>query len=284
MKNLIKFLVFALLVINFNSCESDDSDDIYYDDGASSEINLEDIEDIYGKWVVSNSTIYKSFEFTDRGVCIMVEKSMAKSMAKSDDGEKVSLGTYARNNIGFGLLLLLDNGEQNLILDEIFLTKNKKSASFTVTNTATPNNVVSVQSNKAEEIKVSARTELLTNSWLVVSSTVIDEEGIPWTFQLLEDDIRMMFALTYSGFFTSLLKLPIIEGVQVKEARNNGNWDWEGDTETVFSAWTNEQMGSDRTFFTISSLTENSLVFSFLNEDGLQVTYNCITEPTGLFW
>ena len=62
MKNIIKFLAFVILVINFNSCESDDSDDINFDDGISSEINL---EDIYGKWIVNNSTIYKSFEFTD---------------------------------------------------------------------------------------------------------------------------------------------------------------------------------------------------------------------------
>jgi hypothetical protein len=279
MKNTVKFLAFLLLVINFNSCESDDSDDINFDDGTTSEINL---EDIYGKWMVSNSTIYKSFEFTDKGVCIMVEKSMAKSMAKSADGEKVSLGTYAWDNLGLGFMLLFKNGERNIILDEILLAP--KSASFKITDSDNQNNDVTVQSDRAEEMKESARTELLTNSWLVVSSTIIDEEGIAWTFQLLEDDIRMMFALTDYGFFTSLLKLPIDEGVQIQGERNNGNWRWNDDTEAGFLAWTNEQLSSKGTLFTISSLTENSLVFSFINGDGLQVSYNCITEPTGLFW
>jgi len=196
--------------------------------------------------------------------------------------EKVSLGTYAWNNLGLGLFLLLENGERNIILDEILLTK--KTASFTATDSADPNKVVPIQSDRAEEMEDSARTELLTNSWLVVSSTIIDEEGIAWTFQLLEDDIRMMFALTDYGFFTSLLKLPIDEVVQVKGERHNGNWRWDDTTEAGFRVWTNDQMGSKATLFTISSLTEKSLVFSFLNEDDLQVSYNCIREPTGLFW
>jgi len=41
MKNLIKFLAFALLVINFNSCESDDSDDVNFEDPVNNKIVTE---------------------------------------------------------------------------------------------------------------------------------------------------------------------------------------------------------------------------------------------------
>jgi hypothetical protein len=272
MKNTVKFLAFLLLVINFNSCESDDSDDINFDDGTSSEINL---EDIHGKWMVSNSTIYKSFEFTDKGVCIMVEKSMAKSMAKSTDGEKVSLGTYAWDNFTLGLEFLLEDGKQNLILDEIFLTK--KSASFTVTNTATPNNVVPVQSVRAEEMEESVRTELLAKSWIVVSMTVTDEEGIPWTFQLEEENIRMIFSLTYYGTFSSY-------GSQNGEVETPyGTWIWSDKTETAIRVYSNKEFSGYAPIYTIDSLTENSLVLSLTTEEG-RASFNCIIEPSGRFW
>ena len=272
MKNIIKFLAFVILVINFNSCESDDSDDINFDDGISSEINL---EDIYGKWIVNNSTIYKSFEFTDKGVCIIVEKSMAKSTAKSADDEKVSLGTYAMDNLGLGIMLLLENGERNLILDEIFLTK--ESASFNVTDADNSNNVVSVQSDRAEEMEESARTELLAKSWLVVSMTITDKEGIPFTFQLGEENIRIIFSLTYYGTFSSY-------GSQNGEVETPyGNWMWSDNTETAIKVWANNEFSGDAPIYTIDSLTESSFVFSLSTEDG-RASFNCIPEPSGRFW
>lgn len=276
MKNIIKFLAFVILVINFNSCESDDSDDINFDDGISSEINL---EDIYGKWIVNNSTIYKSFEFTDKGVCIIVEKSMAKSMAKSTaksaDGEKVSLGTYAMDKIGLGFALLLITGERNLILDEIFLTK--ESASFNVTDTDNSNNVVSVQSDRAEEMEESARTELLAKSWLVVSMTITDKEGVPFTFQLGEENIRMIFSLTYYGTFSTYSS----QNGEVETPY--GNWMWSDNTETAIKVWANNEFSGDAQIYTIDSLTGSSLVFSLSTEDG-RASLNCILEPSGRFW
>lgn len=272
MKSIIKFLAFVILVINFNSCESDDSDDINFDDGISSEINL---EDIYGKWIVNNSTIYKSFEFTDKGVCIIVEKSMAKSTAKSADGEKVSLGTYAMDNLGLGIMLLLENGKRNLILDEIFLTK--ESASFNVTDADNSNNVVSVQSDRAEEMEESARTELLAKSWLVVSMTITDKDGIPFTSQLGEENIRIIFSLTYYGTFSSYAS----QNGEVETPY--GNWMWSDNTETAIKVWANNEFSGNAQIHTIDSLTESSLVFSVSTEGG-RASFNCILEPSGRFW
>ena len=253
-----------LVMCAFISCEKVDDE--------PEQMNEDNLENIHGKWMVSNSTIYKSFEFTDRGVCIIVEKSMAKS---SVNDEIVNIGTYDLDDLGKGIIIWLETGDTR-ILDDILLTS--ESASFTVSDPAYPNNIVTVESDRAEEMEESERTNLLAKSWMVVSATVIDEEGIPHTFQLLEDNVRMIFSLTYSGTFSSFVFL------NDEEERAFGNWMWSDNTETVVKVWSNDESFGNAQMNTISSLTENSVVISNINTDGLRVTHNCILEPSGLFW
>ena len=112
----------------------------------------------------------------------------------------------------------------------------------------------------------------------MVSATVIDEDGIPHTIQLLESNVRMIFSLTYYGTFSSFVFM------NNEEERAYGNWMWSDNSETVVKAWLNSESFGDAELLTISSLTENSVVISNINPDGLRVSHNCILEPSGLFW
>ncbi len=165
-----------------------------------------------------------------------------------------------------------------LICKSIFISSNQIFLIFIFQqpNTSAPNNVVPVQSVRAEEMEESARTELLAKSWIVVSSTITDEDG-SWTVQFQEANVRLIFSLTDYGTFSSY-------GSQNGEVQTPyGFWKWEDNAETVIKVWSNTEFSGDAPLYTIESLTKDSLVFSLSNEDG-KASFNCIIEPSGRFW
>lgn len=263
MKNSKLILIILMAMLVFVSCEKADDE--------PEQMNEETVGNIVGKWEVNNSTIYESFEFTNNGVCIMVENSAGKSV----NGQTIKAGTYDLDDLGLGIILLFEMNDSR-VLDNILLTP--ESASFTVTNPANPGNSVAVQSDRAEEMEGSERTELIAKSWIVVSTTIIDDEGVSQTFQLLENNIRMIFSMTYYGTFSSY------SFQNGEEEQGFGNWMWTDNTETAMKTWLNDESFGDADLITIDNLTENSLIISALQTNGYTGIFNCIPEPSGLFW
>ena len=161
-------LIFAIVLFTsvFSSCEllDDESDDT----GKQLEITNETIS---GKWMVSETNSgYESFEFTENGICIIVENTSTKS----SNNENVKVGKYGFDDLGYGLMILLEGGG-TYVLDDLLLTD--KKASFSVTKNGVANSTVLVKTEKEEVIEDSENTKLLARSWKVVSTTFHGSEG-----------------------------------------------------------------------------------------------------------
>jgi len=263
MKKSKQILVLLLVMCAFISCEKADDE--------PEQMNEDNLENILGKWMVSNSPIYKSFEFTDRGVCIIVEKSMAKSV----NDEIVNVGTYDLDDLGIGLIILLETGDTR-ILDDILLTP--ESASFTVTDPTDPDNAVMVQTEIVEEMEDTERTQLLARSWVLSRTTWNDiSEGITEDV-VFPGGYRGIVALSISGTYTTFISY------NNAEERHYGNWMWVDNTETVIWEWTNDQSFGEAQQLTITALSQDLMVILATTPEGDIVTQYFSLEPSGYYW
>lgn len=112
---------------------------------------------ICAKWIATGSCDYISFEFNSNGNYIVVKKTATKSTGD----QNILFGTY--ENIDNKKIVLSDFG--TLIISELA----DNSISFTIQPISNPDNTITVNASKQEEIKSSANTDLLCQSWEVVS-------------------------------------------------------------------------------------------------------------------
>lgn len=230
-------------------------------------------ETILGKWMVSNASIYKSFEFIDGGVCILVEKSIEKSINE----DTVRVGRFEIDDLGRGIIMLIELGDSR-ILDDILLTS--ETASFTITNPADPDNVVAVVTERAEEIDDTENTKLLAKSWVLWNLQLRDIEN-PHAYNVeIPEGYREIVAFSISGTYT---KFFINNGV---ETRKYGNWMWLDDTEEDIRVWDNNQFSGDATQYFLHNLNQNALWLWSQppHLDGLVEIRYYKLEPSGYYW
>jgi hypothetical protein len=113
-------------------------------------------EQVTGKWEVSNSSRYKSFEFTESGNYIVIRKSSSKSTA-----DEVEMGVYDFGEDGS--IILPGFGE----IENFESTGN--SANFDVNDESYPGDPEPVLSIKSAQYQETTKTELLCKTWKVVS-------------------------------------------------------------------------------------------------------------------
>jgi hypothetical protein len=142
----ILFAIFALTLIA--ACDKDENE--------PNEVNVEKTT-ISAKWTISNSSDYKSFEFNESGNYIVVKNITTRSI----NDPIVLFGTY--EIIDGKKIVLSDFG--TLIISVI----NENSISFSFQLTSNPDNDVIINASKQEEIESSTNTDLLCQTWMLVS-------------------------------------------------------------------------------------------------------------------
>lgn len=147
MKKLMHILVTLLVITSLISCKKDKSE---------ATVTL-DKNTISAKWVVSESSEYKSFEFNESGHYIVVKNTSLKSTT----GETVLFGTYQITDNS--TVVLSDFG--TLKVSEI----DENSIHFSVQLTNEPNTEISLSAGRQQEIESSTNTELLCKTWEIVS-------------------------------------------------------------------------------------------------------------------
>ncbi|MDG1039008.1 MAG: hypothetical protein P8P15_08330 [Polaribacter sp.] len=148
MKNLKQILVAIFVLTLISACEKDEND-------PKNEI-LEKAT-ISAKWTVNNSSDYESFEFNESGNYIVVKKPSTKST----NDQVVFFGTY---EITDDKTIVLSNFG-TLTITEI----DENSISFSILLVSNPDSQVSIKASKAEELESSTNTDLLCQSWELVS-------------------------------------------------------------------------------------------------------------------
>lgn len=153
MKNIKQILAAVFLLAFIVACEKDNNEPKNDNDLTET---LE-ITTISAKWNVSNSNDYESFEFNESGNYIVVKKTATKST----NDQVVLFGTYEITDDK--TIVLSDFG--TLTISEI----NESSISFSIRLTSNPDSEIIINASKEEEIESSANTDLLCQSWELVS-------------------------------------------------------------------------------------------------------------------
>jgi hypothetical protein len=120
------------------------------------EVSLEKAT-ISAKWIGTSSGEYKSFEFNESGNYIIVKNSTTKSL----NDQIILFGNY--EIFDNSTIVLSDFG--TLTVSGI----NENSISFSIQLTSNPEIEIVIQASKHEEMGNSAKTELLCQSWELVS-------------------------------------------------------------------------------------------------------------------
>lgn len=148
MKKLKQILVAIFVLTLIAACDKDKNE--------PNEIKVEKTT-ISAKWIVSGSSDYESFEFNKSGNYIVVKNTTKKST----NGQVVLFGTF--EIIDGNKIVLSDFG--TLTISEI----DENSISFSIQLISNSDNEVIINASKQEEIESSTNTDLLCQSWEIVS-------------------------------------------------------------------------------------------------------------------
>jgi len=149
MKRLKQILVTLTAVAFMASCNKEEM-------APENDINVEK-STISAKWIVDSSGDYKSFEFNESGNYIVTENT---STGSTND-QAVLFGTY--EIVEGNSIVLSDFG--TLEISEI----NDNSISFSVQLMSNPDSEIIINALKQEESESSTTTDLLCQTWQVVS-------------------------------------------------------------------------------------------------------------------
>ena len=172
MKRIRQILLAVMVSTVFISCSKDDVDDK----------DQEPIkkETLSGKWNVDGPSRYKSFEFTESGKYIVVEKLKEQSVrsAESEDDEKVYFGSY---EITDRVILLPGLGQVRVS------TLKGNSIIFSLYLSPDPKDEVVIKATKQKEMQNTNKTTLLCRTWRTVTLNGEDVTGT-------DDDIIAVFS------------------------------------------------------------------------------------------
>jgi len=177
MKNskLILLAIFTLTIIT--SCKKDKND-------LQTNLNKENIS---GKWDVNGTNDYESFEFNHSGNYIVVKDKKTKS----SNGQSIQFGTY--EIIDDKTVLLSDFG--NITISEI----NDNSISFSIQLLNDPNNEITLNASKHDEMESTPRTELMCRTWELITMDGNPVEGTEYEATVLFSEAGTYFVTWYNG-------------------------------------------------------------------------------------
>jgi len=222
MKKLKQILV-AIFVLTFIvACNKDDNDP---------KGNLEKTT-ISAKWIVSNSSEYSSFEFNESGNYIVVKNTTTKST----NGQIFLFGTYEITDNK--TIVLSDFG--TLTLSEI----DENSIDFSIKLTSNPNNEITINASKQEEMESTARTDLLCRTWEMVT---INGEPVVGT--------EMELTVLFSKAGTYFVSYPD------NDEGGLAQWKWKNEAETqLLYSWDEVPVWEDADHVEIPELTSTKLI------------------------
>lgn len=224
MKQLIVFVTVFTILASINSCKKDENktnDPI-------------DKETISAKWIVDGTSDYESFEFNLSGNYIIVKED-----AKKSKNELVVLfGTY--EIIDDKTIILSDFGK--IIVSEV----GENTISFLIVLDSDPDNKISINAIKKDEMQTSTRTELLCRTWELVT---VDGEDVAGT------DMELTVLFSAAGTYFVSFANP--------EGENDGGlaqWKWKDGNEIILCySWEGEPTCDGTHEVEISELTTNKL-------------------------
>lgn len=224
MKRINQFFIIIFLLISVISCKKDKN-------------NVEETltkETISGKWVVTGTSDYLSFEFNESGNYIIVKKVTKKSA-----GDQIIL---------FGTYVIIDN--KTIVLSDFGTIKisniNETSISISVILNSDPPNVITINATKQDDIANSSRTELLCRTWEMVT---VNGEDVAGT----EYEITVLFSKA-GTYFVSYAN-PVDEN-----AGGLAQWRWKDENEEKLCySWEGEPICNGENEVNIPELTADQL-------------------------
>ncbi|MFB9054110.1 hypothetical protein ACFFVB_13560 [Formosa undariae] len=246
---LLTLFVFTLIL----SCDSSDN-------GENEFTETPEDTTINAKWVVSNSSAYESFEFNESGNYIILKSSEAD---RTTEEPNILFGTYSL--VDDETVVLSDFG--TLFISDI----DNSSINFSIALTSNPENLIQIEAAKQTEIEKSTNTDLLCQTWQLVSFNGNDVIGT-------SEELTVLFSRAGTYFVTNTSPL----------SDNSGGlaiWSWNNSAQTqIYYNW--DQGDNTDGLAYITELTSNSLV---IDEDGeisvlkpLSNTETTIVKPEDL--
>ncbi len=202
------------------------------------------VEKISAKWVIADTSIYKSFEFNKSGNYIIVKEASVKSTSK----QTVLFGTYEITDNK--TLVLSDFGK--IRISEI----TDKSISLSVSLTSSPNTEIALNALKQAEVQSSTKTDLLCRTWEMVS---VNGEPVAGT----EYEASVLFSAS-GTYFVSI--------ADPTEDNDGGlaQWKWKDESQTkLLYSWDEIPAWDENHVVEISKLTSDSL--KILEDDNTYV-------------
>jgi len=265
----MKYLKLPLLMVLFFlfavSCEKDDEDS---NTGTEIEAGAKPTkETISAKWVVSDNSTYKSFEFNESGNYIVVKDSELKS---SDDGDIILFGTYTVNNDGtitldaVGVMTITFNGDNTIDIK--------------LSPIETPDVEIPMSAEKAEEFAGSTKTELLCRSWrlkefngenslgTIYDMTVVFSEAGTYMVKL-NTDLDAYYREMLGDMYDTMLEMyegeipDSLLGGDSSMENIYGKWRWKDDSETQIEFW-DERYGWDENPASVGELSADKFLMS----------------------
>ena len=223
------FLIGTIIISLFFGCSKDDADDSSNNGTIPNQEPTLTKQEISGKWIVSNSNDFISFEFSESGNYIVVQDTATKSI----EWQEVIFGTFqiANNRT----VVLSEYGTIKITA----LTNDTISFGLTIEETT---NEISINATKATEIEITDKTELLCKTWELIT---LNGESVVGT----EYDLSVMF----SAAGTYLVNYS--DG-------NNGlaEWIWKDSEEEYFCySWTGDPNCDGNNEVEVSELTNTDL-------------------------
>lgn len=208
------------------------------------------VEKISAKWVITGTSIYKSFEFNKSGNYIVVKKASTDSTSK----QTILFGTYEITDDK--TLVLSDFGK--IKISEI----SDKSISLSVSLTTSPNTEIAIIASKQAEIQSSAKIDLLCRTWELVT---LNGETVVGT----ENEGSVMYSAS-GTYFVSRTN---------PTGGNSGGlaqWKWTDNSQTkFFYSWDEIPVWDNSDFAEILKLSSDSLkILDYGNIYTLKPKYN----------
>lgn len=192
------------------------------------------VEKISAKWIIDDTSIYKSFEFNKSGNYIVVKRASSDSTSK----QTILFGTYE----------ITDN--KTLVLSDFGKVKiseiSDKSISLSVSLTTSPNTEIAIIASKQTEIQSSAKTDLLCKTWELVT---IDGKTVVGT----ENEGSVMFSASGTYF---------VSRTNSTDGNSGGlaQWKWTDESQTkFFYSWDEIPVWDNCDFAEILKLGSDSL-------------------------
>lgn len=229
-KNMKQILITFIVLLSIYSCKKDDNE---------SKITLSK-ETISAKWKVNQAGTFVSFEFNKSGNYLIVKNTTSKSI----NSQIVLFGTY--NIIDNNTMVLSDFGKIKVSQIE------DTTINFSVVLDSNPNNEISIIASKQIEAQTSIKTELLCQTWQMVT---INGDSVAGT----EMELTVLFSAAGTYFVSYANPINGSYG-------GLAQWRWKDANETkLLYSWHETPIWEEESYVEIPEVSANKLI---INEQG----------------